>query len=209
LFFIILFGVAMGYFEAALVVYLRELFYPEGFALPLKIIPRKLIIIELFREAATIVMLVSVAALMARKFWERFGYFILMFGIWDIFYYVFLKITLNWPASLVDWDILFLIPLPWIGPVIAPVLISILMVYIGVKLIRLYEKGEKFKLTKFGLIIALLGTALILYSFMSDLEATIHLKYPKPYRYWLFAAGYMMYIIAFRDLFASIFLKSK
>jgi hypothetical protein len=209
LFFIILFGIAMGYFEAALVVYLRELFYPEGFALPLRIIPRNLIVIELFREAATIVMLVSVAALTARKFWERFGYFILMFGIWDIFYYVFLKVTLNWPASFFDWDILFLIPLPWIGPVIAPVLISILMIIIGIMLISLYEKGGMFKLTKFGLITALLGTALILYSFMSDLEATIHLKYPGPYRYWLFAIGYIMYFIAFRDLFGGIFRKVK
>ena len=108
LIYVMLFAVAMGYFEAAIVVYLRELYYPEGFSFPLTVPPVRLIIIELFREAATIIMLISVAALAARKFWERFGYFIILFGIWDIFYYISLKVTLNWPSTLFDWDILFL-----------------------------------------------------------------------------------------------------
>ena len=109
-----LFAIAMAYFEAAVVVYLRELFYPDYFPFPLKFIPLNLLAIELFREAATLVMLTAVAVVVGKKFWERFGYMIILFGVWDIFYYVWLKVTIGWPVSLQDWDILFLIPIPWL-----------------------------------------------------------------------------------------------
>ncbi|TET93422.1 MAG: hypothetical protein E3J26_06330, partial [Candidatus Zixiibacteriota bacterium] len=100
---ILLFGVAMAYVEAMVVVYLRELLYPEGFSFPLKLMPLNLIAMELSRELASIVMLVAVAGITGKKFWERFGYFIILFGIWDIFYYVWLKVTIDWPSSLFDW----------------------------------------------------------------------------------------------------------
>ena len=102
LFLILLFGVAVAYFEAAVVVYLRELFYPDGFSFPLTVIPLSLYAIELFRELATIVILITVAALAGKRFWERFGFFIILFGVWDIFYYIWLKTTINWPSSLLD-----------------------------------------------------------------------------------------------------------
>ena len=140
-----LFGIAMGYFEAALVVYLRELYYPGGFAFPLIIIPERIIIIELVREFSTLVMLAAVAAVAGKKSWERFGYFIIIFGVWDIFYYIWLKVTLDWPSSLFDFDILFLIPLPWIAPVIAPMLISVLMITCGLKIVRLSARELTFK----------------------------------------------------------------
>ena len=114
------FAVAFALVESSVVVYLRLLYYPEGFAFPLKPALMSHVAVEVSREVATIVMLAVVGLIAGRSRWQRFSYFMIAFGVWDIFYYVWLKIMLNWPASLLDWDVLFLIPVPWIGPVVAP-----------------------------------------------------------------------------------------
>jgi len=192
-----LFAVAMAYFEAAVVVYLRELFYPDSFPFPLKIIPFNLLAVELFREAATLVMLVAVTAVAGKKFWERFGYMIMLFGVWDIFYYVWLKATMGWPTSLQDWDILFLIPVPWIGPVIAPILVALLMIVVGTVITDLYDRGFIYRPGLTTWLLTLLGTGLILYSFLSDTLAGLHQQLPQPYLYSLLAAGLFLYGLAF------------
>ncbi|MEW6413207.1 MAG: hypothetical protein AB1483_12175 [Candidatus Zixiibacteriota bacterium] len=192
-----IFAVAMGYFEAAIVVYLRRLLYPEGFSFPLVPIDTELIIIELLRELATMIMLASVAVIAARKFWELFGVFVFIFGIWDIFYYVWLKATIGWPASLVDLDILFLIPIPWIGPVIAPVLISVLMIEVGFVLIRTYHRGNYFKPPLISWLCGILATGLILFSFMRDVDASLRQQMPQDYLYSLLATGLLLYVIGF------------
>ena len=87
--------------------------------------------VELAREAATLVMLFAVGAIAGRTWQTRLGYTAIAFGVWDILYYVFLKVLCGWPHSLLDWDILFLVPLPWWGPVLAPLLISLLMIIWG------------------------------------------------------------------------------
>ena len=191
------FAIAMALVEAAIVVYLRAIYYPDGFALPLKAISVQHYIIELGREAATILMLISVAALCGRRFWEKFAYFIICFGIWDIFYYVWLKVALGWPSSVFDVDILFLIPLPWIGPVIAPVAISVFMIVIGLLMVSLHKGGHEFRPSLLTWILTIIGTLIILYSFMKDLDATIHFQMPLPYRYDLLAAGVILYGVAF------------
>ena len=94
------FGITMGAFEAAVVVYLRELYYPHGFTFPLVAMPWRLVAVELGREVASLLMLASVGALAGRKFWERFGVFVFCFGIWDLLYYVFLKIAIGWPVTI-------------------------------------------------------------------------------------------------------------
>jgi hypothetical protein len=192
-----LFGMAMAFFEAAVVVYLRELYYPHGFSFPLRLIPLRLIYIELFREAATIIMLTVVAGLAGKKFWERFGYFIILFGVWDIFYYIWLKITVNWPSSLLEYDILFLIPLPWVGPVIAPVLVAILMVVFGFLITVLYARGYTFKPTAFTWTLSIAATTILLYSFMRDTDATLRQQMPHDYPYILLIAGLLLYMVAF------------
>jgi hypothetical protein len=191
------FGIAMALVEAAIVVYLRAIYYPDGFSFPLKVIPLQHYIVELGREAATILMLMSVAALCGKQFWERFAHFIVCFGIWDIFYYVWLRVAIAWPTSLFDSDILFLIPLPWIGPVIAPVTISVFMIVIGLFIITLYRNGHEFRPSLLTWVFTITGTLIILYSFMKDLDASIHLQMPLPYRYDLLAAGLVLYAAAF------------
>ena len=204
LLYVVIFAVAMGYFEAALVVYLRGLFYPEGFSFPLITAPVRMIFIEVFREAATLVMLVTVSALVGKKFWERFGYFLILFGIWDIFYYVWLKVTINWPASVFDWDVLFLIPLPWIGPVIAPSLVAALMTVTGFSITHLVHRGYDFKPTVLTWILACAATAVILFSFMRDFNATLHQNMPRPYHYSLLVTGLFLYCGAYFHTYRAV-----
>ena len=87
--------------------------------------------VELVREFATLIMLFTVGVLAGWSWPTRLGFSVLAFGVWDILYYVFLKVMCDWPHSLFDWDLLFLLPLPWWGPVFAPVLIAVLMIFWG------------------------------------------------------------------------------
>jgi hypothetical protein len=163
---LIIFFISMALLESAVVVYLRELYYPLGFTFPLSPMKEVVIITELAREFATIVMLWTIAFVAGRNFSSRFAWFIIGFGIWDIFYYVFLFVFIQWPATLVDWDILFLIPLPWYGPVIAPCLISVVMILFGIVIIYFDKKGIDIKWKSIPIITLLLGCLICLYTFM-------------------------------------------
>ncbi|MCH9031890.1 MAG: hypothetical protein IIB00_06485, partial [candidate division Zixibacteria bacterium] len=130
------FAVAIAYIEAAVVVYLRELYYAEGFAFPLKLMSESILSVEVGRELATIILLASISFAVAKKRWERFGWFLFLFGAWDVWYYIWLKLTIGWLLSFTDWDVLFLIPIPWIGPVIAPLSVALSMIIIGPWIVR-------------------------------------------------------------------------
>jgi hypothetical protein len=197
LIYITAFSIAMGFIESAVVVYLRAIYYPEGFSFPLKLTTDKLIGVEVFRELATIIMLLSVSVIAGKRAWERFAYFMLCFGIWDIFYYIWLKVILDWPATVLDWDILFLIPIPWIGPVIAPVILSLLMIVFSIIIIYLYHKRSDFRPPFVSKLLVIAGTIIILYTFMHDIDAAFHQAMPEPYLYGLFIVGSLFYIAAF------------
>ena len=124
---LLLYAVAMGYLEAAVVVYLRAIYYPEGFSFPLKPMDAGILGMEIGREAATVLMIFAIAWAAARSRWQTLIGFALVFGVWDIAYYLGLKILLDWPASLFELDVLFLIPTVWVGPVWAPSLIALPM----------------------------------------------------------------------------------
>lgn len=128
---LILFGVAFGYLEAAVVIYLRELYAPGGFAFPLALPREGVLWVELGRELATLLMLGGVAGASTRVPWARFGVFCVLFGVWDIVFYVALKVVLGWPPSLMTWDVLFLVPLVWTGPVLTAVLVAVSLVVGG------------------------------------------------------------------------------
>ena len=120
--------IALGFMESAVVVYLREIYYPQGFDFPLQPMDIHLAITEIIREAATVVILFAIGNIAGRHFSEKFAWFLFSFAVWDLFYYVFLKALLNWPASFMTWDVLFLIPVTWTGPVITPVIVSFTMI---------------------------------------------------------------------------------
>jgi hypothetical protein len=129
---VIVFAIAMAFVEAAAVFYIRAFvdriqpYQPNP--LPIR---GALGNVELWREASTLVMLATLGTLAGRTWRHRVGYAALAFGVWDIFYYVFLRMISGWPRTLLDWDVLFLLPLPWWGPVLAPVSIAVLMIVWG------------------------------------------------------------------------------
>ncbi len=165
---LLIFALAMGFLEAIVVVYLRELYYPGGFYFPLKLIPSKIYLIEIIRELTTIVMLVSVGIIAGKNGIQKFSYFLFVFGIWDVSYYLALKIFLNWPASFLTWDLLFLIPVPWVGPVLAPVICSIGMILIALLFVNLSDKGMRitFQLKELSILVG--GVLIIFLTYIWD-----------------------------------------
>lgn len=192
-----LFGVSFAFIESSVVVYLRSIYYPEGFTFPLKLMNQAHLLVELVREAATILMLAAVGVLAGRGWWERFGFFVIAFGVWDIFYYVWLKVALDWPSSLFDWDILFLIPLPWVGPVVAPVLISVLMIVFGYLIVVRIDNAKAFNPRSLSWSLAIAGVVLAFYSFIQDVDATLHRAMPSPYGYELLLAALVLFTASF------------
>lgn len=186
---VFLFSIAMAYLESAVVVYLRELYYPDGFTFPIKLIPEKIIFIELGREFSTIIMLCSVAVISGKLFVERISYFLFAFGVWDIFYYLWLKVFINWPESLLTDDLLFLIPAPWISPVLAPALVSIIFISFSVPALNKIEAGNKVKSDKISLAMILIGVVFILISFIWDYEHRINSVSPVEFLWTLFLIG--------------------
>ncbi len=166
---IVLFALAMGFLESAVVVYLRALYYPEGFDFPLQAMSQTLAITELYREAATLIMLVAMGVLAAKHNLHRFAWFLLVFAVWDISYYIFLKLLINWPASLLTPDILFLLPGMWTGPVLAPVINSLIMILLAYAILAGRNKSMLVTgLSRSIWTLLIAGTLIIIANYMAD-----------------------------------------
>jgi hypothetical protein len=163
-----LFAIAMAYFESAVVVYLRQLYNISDLMISKPWLDTQIGTIEIGREAASLVMLLAVGCLAGRKLQSRLGFSLFAFGLWDIFYYVFLKVFIGWPATVMDPDILFYIPLPWWGPVLAPVLISVLMITAGARAVINEENGMTVHAGPIESILLPAGILAMLYVFMAD-----------------------------------------
>jgi hypothetical protein len=225
---IVLFAIAMGYLESAVVVYLRALYYPEGFIFPLKAMSQSLAITELYREAATLVMILAIGVLAAKHKLHRFAWFLVVFGTWDIAYYVFLKVLIGWPQSLLTTDILFLLPSMWTGPVVAPVINSLTMMLLAYVILA-GRKGS-FPVTRLSVkvwVLLIAGSVIVLIAYMKDFSAYVienrHLFtpgekgwnqfvmeqssqfIPRSFDWILFCAGVFMHIVA---IFLVFFKKS-
>ncbi|MCH8067777.1 MAG: hypothetical protein IID16_00685 [Candidatus Marinimicrobia bacterium] len=181
---ITIFAVAFGLVEAVVVIYLRIHFYPEGFHFPLKIIPTRILYIEVVREVATVVMLVAIGIMIGRTRLAKFGAFMVSFGMWDIFYYFWLYVLIDWPKSILDWDVLFLIPIPWIGPVLAPLLVSLGLTGCGMWIFLQEERGVQLRTTPLDWIVEFSATALMISTFFMNrgMETPVFL-------WWLFLVG--------------------
>lgn len=212
------FAIAMGFLESAVVVYIRALYYPEGFMFPMKLISDQIMVTEFFREAATMIMLIGIAVIAGRSAIERFAYFIFSFGIWDIFYYVFLYALLGWPQSLMTWDVLFFIPVTWIGPVIAPVINSATMIILALVIIYFKNKNNAIKTGKLVWPLLILGSLVVIVAYTMDYVQFMAQKFtflqmmgfgdtktvfdyattymPEYFNWWVFLCGVLMHFSA-------------
>jgi hypothetical protein len=215
---LLLFGVSFGYVEAAVVVYLRALLEPEqpslaqGELFPLKTKDQleaagrpylRWLATEVAREAATLAMLAAVALALARSFREWFAAFLAVFGIWDIFFYLFLKVLLDWPASLLTWDLLFLLPVPWVGPVLAPVLVALSMIVAGVLVLWREASGRPVRSNWPHWLALCLGGLLIVTAFCWDYRNILAGGEPNPFNWPLFLLGVGVGLTSFLHAFWS------
>jgi len=201
-----IFAIAMAYLESAVVVYLRGMYRIEDLVRDTNFIVDVYTFIEIGREASTLVMLVMIGLIAGNTRQKKIAFSIFAFGIWDIFYYVWLFLFIQWPKSIFDWDILFLIPLPWWGPVITPILISVLLIAFAYLLIM----EIKFKITLFDWIIYCASVIIVLYTFMEDsfrslISGGINLNEIRPtnYNWALFLVAYLSMIIISIKVFYS------
>jgi hypothetical protein len=164
------FAIAMAYLESTIVVYLRRLYYHDrgGFDFPLVIIDTPTLWLELGREACTIVMLAIVGSVAGRTRVGKFAFFLFLFGVWDIFYYIWLKVFIHWPASLLTWDVLFLIPVPWVGPVYAPVSVACTMIGMACVMLQLEARGPVRPASKLVWCAQVVACLIIIVSFTMD-----------------------------------------
>ncbi|MBW8039030.1 MAG: hypothetical protein FVQ85_03425 [Planctomycetes bacterium] len=213
----VIFSIAFAYIESAVVVYLRVIFHPDGFIFPLSNVDtilqhKALLLTEIGREAATMVLILTFAWLSGRNLQQRFAYFLTIFAVWDIFYYVWLKVFSaglqaipDWPVSIMDWDILFLIPITWASPVLAPVLSSIVMLVFA--MIILYRDccGKPIKAGRIEWIGFIAAAVIVVISFCLPGPHIAEPNY-QSYFYWpVFVAG----LLAAIALFVRCMLKSK
>lgn len=200
---ILLFGVAFGYLEAAVVTYLRALhepvrqhYYPGRPAsqlFPLLTLDQtrsaapeqiRVIVIEIGREAATLVMLAALALALSKNAGQWAAAFAIAFGTWDLAFYAGLKLLLDWPASLVTWDVLFLIPVPWAAPVLAPSLVSLAMIAAGA---WHFQREPRLGARHWAGI--LLGAAILIVSFTLDYRNLLAGGTPHPFAWGTFTIG--------------------
>jgi hypothetical protein len=168
---VLAYGVAMGFLEAAVVVYLRAALGLTEAVGPAAHVAAGLgdfAEVEGAREFATLVMIAAVGWLAGRRGLERLAWAAVIFGAWDIVYYVGLNATSGWPPDLTTWDVLFLLPSPWVGPVWAPIVVSGALVIFGLVFAARLRSNRTVTLRRPAGLLAGLGGCLVVLSFLLD-----------------------------------------
>ncbi|HZR26676.1 MAG TPA: hypothetical protein VFA59_23990 [Vicinamibacterales bacterium] len=193
------FAIAFGWIEGTAVVYLREIYARELSAnasaignLPIALVslPGSLVAVEMMREACTIVLLAAVAWLAGRHIADRSGAFLFSFGLWDLTYYVALRAIAGWPDHLSTWDILFLIPSPWVAPVWAPVVVASLFVIGGTYLYWTAGRDRWYRWIDGAVLTA--AALVTIAAFLFGSTAVIDHRIPDSFPTWVFWAGILL-----------------
>jgi hypothetical protein len=159
-------------------------------------------------------MLAGAGIMTGRTLTEKFGNFVYSFAVWDIFYYVFLKLLLQWPDSLLSWDLLFLIPVPWVGPVLCPVINSLSMILLALVIAYFTDLNEQAKLNIKEWSLLIIGSVIVIVSYTLDYSSYILSKFtvselmdelnrdtilsyaseyiPKHFDWWIYIAGELL-----------------
>ncbi len=208
---VVIFAIAFAWVEGAVVVYLREIYFHGSFSFPLivkwengKHVIDPLIRIEFIREIATITMLAAAGGLAGKDKFQKFCFFMIAFGIWDIFYYIWLYIMVGWPESVMTWDLLFYVPLPWVGPVITPILIALAMASAGALIVYYDAKGYDIHWRWYDMVVELSCGLIMIVAFCWDWRNILQLPgdiertgIPNPFAWWLYLPVYLFSIAWF------------
>jgi hypothetical protein len=192
-------ALAFGWIEASAVVYLADISgrnvpvqasTASGLPVPLASLPNRLVAVEAAREACTLVLLAAVGWMAGRRSADRAGAFLLAFGVWDLTYYASLRAMLGWPDSVNAWDVLFLIPAPWVAPVWAPATVAILFVLAGTYLFWTSDRERSYRWSD-GAVLAT-SVALMLTAFLARSSAAVEHRAPERFPVWLFGTGVVL-----------------
>jgi hypothetical protein len=208
---IVAFAIAFAWVESSVVVYLREIYFGGSFYFPVvlewkdgKLLVDDLIRIELGREIATILMLMAVGCAAGKNALQKFCFFMMAFGVWDIFYYIWLWVMVSWPENLMTWDLLFFVPIPWVGPVITPILIALAMSIAGSLIIYYDEKGCVIDWRWYDWFIELGCALLIIAAFCWDWKNIMRIPdgvarngIPNPFAWWLYVPAFIVAAVYF------------
>lgn len=206
---VVLWAVGFAFVESAVVEYLRALYYPlsaGGFTFPVLTLEQikamgedhwRRLLIELGREAATLVMLAAVANAAAGNRREAWAHFLIAFGVWDIFYYVWLKLFIDWPADFATWDLLFLLPVPWVSPVAAPLIVSAVMIGSGLTVLTYEARGRPLMAGMRDWALITLGGVVVIVSFCWDSGNIMAGGLPAQFNWPLFFAGLILSLTTF------------
>lgn len=198
---VVIWAVAFAFVESAVVDYLRALYCPlahGGFKFPIQTVEQiralgeehwRRLIVELGRELATLVMLATVGIVAGKNRRESWAYFMIAFGVWDIFYYLWLKLFLDWPPSIMTWDLLFLVPVPWVAPVLAPILVSLALITSGITVLCYESAGRPLDTSAKDWALVIGGGLMVIISFCWDWINIMSGGYPNPFHWLLFFAG--------------------
>jgi hypothetical protein len=189
-----IFAVAMAYVESAVVVYLRALYYPQGPLFPMAPQLGPHLPIEVGREAATLVMLAAVGWGAGRCWRTRSALFIFLFGIWDIFYYFWLWAFIGWPSSLLTWDILFLIPVAWTSPVIAPLSVAAAMCLISAVWLHWLVAGRSIRFRAIEFALGTVGAVTFFSSFVYNFRFIERGGVPTSFPWSLLLLGHLCWV---------------
>ena len=206
-----IFAVAFAWVESAVVVYLRKIYFDGVFSFPLVVVWEEgkhvidpLIKIEFGREIATLIMLLAVGWVAGRTKFQRFCFFMISFGIWDIFYYIWLYVMVGWPESLMTWDLLFYVPLPWVGPVITPVLIAAAMIGAGLLIIYYGDRGYEIRWRWYDMTVEIACGLLLIVAFCWDWKNILQVPgdiartgIPNPFAWWLYVPAFLFSLVYF------------
>lgn len=193
-------ALAFGWIEASVVVYLREISvreaalhattYLANLPIAMTTLPAGLVALEIAREACTIVLLTAVGWLAGRRPADRIGAFIAAFGVWDLTYYAVLRAVSGWPESISTWDILFLIPAPWVAPVWAPITVAGLFVLGGSYLYWTAGFERRYQWTDLGVLLT--SACLTIAAFLVGSSAIVDRRVPEHFPAWLFWSGVVL-----------------
>jgi hypothetical protein len=204
---LVFFGIGFGFVEAVVVVDLRAILSPisrqTGRISPDGVFPMisiarldeadpvaaRLMRVETLREAATLLMLAGVGLASGRTFLQRFSAFLIAFGTWDLCYYLFLKILLGWPASVWTWDVLFLIPVPWAAPVLAPAVVAASMASAGSVVLWWESAGRPFRVSAAEWAAIVAGGLILVVAFCWDWRNLAAGGMPNSFPWHVFLAG--------------------
>jgi hypothetical protein len=206
---VVLYAISFGFVEAAVVEYLRAIYYPldrGGFQFPAPTLEQITalgnehwvrLLIELGRQLCTLIMLMSTGIMAGKNRREACAHFVVAFGVWDISFYLWLKLFLNWPPGLMTWDLLFLIPVPWVGPVLAPIMVSVTMIFSGVIVLRRESEGKPVTARWIDWFLLIVGGGIVIVSFCWDYRNIMNGGLPNPFQWPLFLVGLAVACCAF------------